>query len=84
MANVYLDKKSGFFYYRFTIKGKQYRGTTGKKTQKQVNRYTEVYGQGAIIYRHGFCDGLHLRGAQKLDAMPVDLSRLIEHNESRS
>jgi len=55
-----------------------------KKTQKQVNRYTEVYGQGAIIYRHGFCDGLHLRGAQKLDAMPVDLSRLIEHNESRS
>ena len=55
-----------------------------KKTQKQVDRYTEVYGQGAIIYRHGFCDGLHLRGAQKLDAMPVDLSRLIEHNESRS
>ncbi len=55
-----------------------------KKTQKQVDRYTEVYGQGAIIYRHGFCDGLNLRGAQKLDAMPVDLSRLIEHNESRS
>ena len=55
-----------------------------KKTQKQVDRYTEVYGQGAIIYRHGFCDGLHLRGAQKLDAMPVNLSRLIEHNESRS
>ena len=55
-----------------------------KKTQKQVDRYTEVYGQGAIIYRHGFCGGLNLRGAQKLDAGPVDLSVLIEHNESRS
>lgn len=54
-----------------------------KKAQKQVDRYTEVYGQGAIIYRHGFCDGLHLRGAQKLDAGPVDLSLLIEHNENR-
>ena len=55
-----------------------------KKTQKQVNRYTEAYGQGAIIYRHGFCDGLNLLGAQKLDAGPVDLSILIEHNENRS
>ena len=55
-----------------------------KKTQKQVDRYTEAYGQGAIIYRHGFCGGLNLRGAQKLDAGPVDLSVLIEHNESRS
>ena len=54
-----------------------------KKTQKQIDRYTEEYGQGAIIYRHGFCDGLKLRGAQKLDAGPVDLSILIEHNESR-
>ena len=49
----------------------------------QIDRYTEEYGQGAIIYRHGFCDGLKLRGAQKLDAGPVDLSILIEHNESR-
>jgi hypothetical protein len=55
-----------------------------KKTQKQVDRYTEAYGHGAIIYRHGFCDGLNLRGAQKLDAGPIDLSVLIEHNEKRS
>ncbi|MFL2876518.1 MAG: tyrosine-type recombinase/integrase [Pontiellaceae bacterium] len=52
MANVYLDKKSGFFYYRFTIKGKQYRGTTGKKTQKQAEliakqRKTEIMGSGS-------------------------------------
>ena len=55
-----------------------------KKTQKQINRYTEAYGQGAIIYRHGFCDGLNLHGAQKLDSGPVDLSLLTEHNENRS
>ena len=55
-----------------------------EKTQKQINRYTEAYGQGAIIYRHGFCDGLNFQGAQKLDAGPVDLSLLIEHNDNRS
>ena len=54
-----------------------------KKTQKQINRYTEAYGQGAIIYRQGFCDGLTLQGAQKLDSGPVDLSLLTEHNENR-
>ena len=52
-----------------------------KKTQKQVNRYAEEWGHGAIIYRHGFCDGLKLRGAILLDASPIDLTELIEHNK---
>ena len=52
-----------------------------KKTQKQVNRYVEEWGHGAIIYRHGFCDGLNLKGAIKLDASPIDLTELIEHNK---
>ena len=34
-----------------------------KKTQKQVDRYVNEYGQGAIVYRHGFCETLKLRGA---------------------
>ncbi len=52
-----------------------------KKTQKQVNRYVEEWGHGAIIYRHGFCDGLNLKGAIQLDASPIDLSELIQHNK---
>ena len=52
-----------------------------KKTQKQVNRYVEEWGHGAIIFRHGFCDGLKLKGAILLDASPIDLTELIEHNK---
>ena len=52
-----------------------------KKTQKQVNRYVEEWGHGAIIYRHGFCDGLKLKGAILLDASPIDLTELINHNQ---
>jgi hypothetical protein len=52
-----------------------------KKTQKQVNRYAEEWGHGAIIFRHGFCDGLKLKGAILLDASPIDLTELIEHNK---
>jgi len=51
-----------------------------KKTQKQVNRYVEEWGYGAIVFRHGFCDGLRLRGALLLDANELDLSKLITHN----
>jgi hypothetical protein len=53
-----------------------------KKTQKQVDRYVAEYGQGAIVYRHGFCDGLRLRGAAKLDSSPLDLKPLEEFHEN--
>ena len=53
-----------------------------KKTQKQVDRYVAEYGQGAIVYRHGFCDGLRLRGAVKLDSSPLDLKPLEEFHEN--
>ena len=33
-----------------------------KKTQKQVDRYVKEYGQGAIVYRHGFTGSLVQRG----------------------
>jgi hypothetical protein len=55
-----------------------------KKTQKQVDRYTVAYGHGAIVYRHGFCDGLKLRGALLLDSSPLDLSVLHAHHDART
>ena len=53
-----------------------------KKTQKQVDRYVAEYGQGALVYRHGFCEGLRLRGAIKLDSSPLDLKPLEEFDEN--
>ena len=53
-----------------------------KKTQKQVDRYVTEYGQGALVYRHGFCDGLRLRGAIKLDSSPLDLKPLEDFHEN--
>ncbi|MBR80120.1 MAG: hypothetical protein CMA88_05015 [Euryarchaeota archaeon] len=53
-----------------------------KKTQKQVDRYVAEYGQGALVYRHGFCDGLRLRGAIKLDSTQLDLKPLEEFHEN--
>jgi len=56
-----------------------------KKTQKQVDRYVAEYGHGAIVYRHGFCDGLEINGAEQLDASPLDLTLLDKfHEESNS
>ena len=53
-----------------------------KKTQKQVDRYVAEYGQGALVYRHGFCEGLRLRGAIKLDYSPLDLKPLEDFHEN--
>jgi hypothetical protein len=53
-----------------------------KKTQKQVDRYVNEYGQGAIVYRHGFCDTLKLKGAILLDSSPLDLEPLATFHES--
>ena len=53
-----------------------------KKTQKQVDRYVAEYGHGALVYRHGFCDGLRLRGAIKLDSSPLDLKPLEDFHEN--
>ena len=55
-----------------------------KKTQKQVDRYVKEYGQGAIVYRHGFSGSLVQKGAILLDASPLDLTPLDEFHESRA
>ncbi|MAP38005.1 MAG: hypothetical protein CL879_00110 [Dehalococcoidia bacterium] len=49
-----------------------------KKTKKQVGRYVDEWGTGAVVYRHGFCAGLKVGGALLLDSSPLDLSRLIQ------
>ncbi len=55
-----------------------------KKTQKQVDRYVNEYGQGAIVYRHGFCETLKLKGAILLDSSPLDLQPLSTFHETLS
>ena len=55
------------------IDAKSFYGTASsslqkKKTQKQIDRYTKEWGHGAIVFKHGFCDGLKLKGAILLDA----------------
>jgi hypothetical protein len=55
-----------------------------KKTQKQVDRYVNEYGQGAIVYRHGFTESLKLNGAILLDASPLDLTPLDEFHQKRA
>ncbi len=48
-----------------------------KKVAKQVDRYVEEWGQGAVVFRHGFCANVHISGSVLLDSSPLDLSRLI-------
>lgn len=49
-----------------------------KKVAKQVDRYVEEWGQGAVVFRHGFCANVHVSGAVLLDSSPLDLSRMCE------
>ncbi|MBS71533.1 MAG: hypothetical protein CMO20_01080 [Thermoplasmata archaeon] len=47
---------------------------TKKKTKKQMNRYIEEWGVGAIVYRHSFCKDLKIPGVLMLDQTPLDMS----------
>ncbi len=51
-----------------------------KKTVKQMNRYIEEWGSGAIVYRHGFSENLFVPGCTLLDANTLDLSRLKDES----
>ena len=50
-----------------------------KKMKKQTLRYVETWGQGAIIFRHGFSENLHLPGVILLDQGPLDLDSLHQN-----
>ena len=47
-----------------------------KKMSKQMDRYLEEWGSGAVVYRHGFSQNLFMAGCTLLDAGPLDLSLL--------
>ena len=49
-----------------------------KKTKKQMLRYIDEWGSGAIVYRHGFSENLYIPGVTMLDASPLDLSAFDE------
>jgi hypothetical protein len=51
---------------------------TKKKTKKQMNRYIDEWGTGAIVYRHGFCDGLHIPAVMMLDVTPLDIEIMYQ------
>ena len=51
-----------------------------KKMTKQMNRYIEEWGAGAIVYRHGFSENLFIPGCTLLDANALDLSLLEDHS----
>lgn len=52
-----------------------------KKISKQAMRYVDTWGQGALVFRHGFCDNLHIPGTVLLDSGPLDLQPLNEVTE---
>lgn len=51
-------------------------GFQRKKMQKQMMRYINEWGSGAIVFRHGFSENLYMAGVTMLDASPLDLSEL--------
>ena len=51
-----------------------------KKTIKQMNRYIEEWGQGAIVFRHGFSSNLRIPGVILLDSSQLNLEKFTNHN----
>ena len=47
-----------------------------KKMTKQMSRYIEEWGSGAVVYRHGFSENLFIPGCVMLDAENLDLSKM--------
>ena len=47
-----------------------------KKMVKQMSRYIEEWGSGAVVYRHGFSENLFIPGCLMLDAENLDLSKM--------
>lgn len=47
-----------------------------KKMAKQMARYIEEWGSGAVVYRHGFSANLFMPGCTLLDANVLDLKKL--------
>ena len=53
-------------------------GFQRKKMLKQMMRYINEWGSGAIVFRHGFSENLYMAGVTMLDASPLDLTELVD------
>ena len=51
-----------------------------KKMAKQMDRYIEEWGSGAVVYRHGFSENLFMPGCTLLDASVLDLTALDKND----
>ena len=51
-------------------------GFQRKKMAKQMSRYIDEWGSGAVVYRHGFSENLFIPGCLMLDAGVLDLSAM--------
>ena len=47
-----------------------------KKMTKQMSRYFDEWGSGAVVYRHGVSENLFIPGCLMLDAGVLDLSKM--------
>ena len=47
-----------------------------KKMTKQMSRYIDEWGSGAVVYRHGFSENLFIPGCLMLDAENLDLAKM--------
>ena len=52
-----------------------------KKIAKQAGRYVDTWGQGALVFRHGFCENIHIPGTILLDCGPLNLEPLNQVTE---
>ncbi|MBI20198.1 MAG: hypothetical protein CMB73_06445 [Euryarchaeota archaeon] len=53
-----------------------------KKMVKQMTRYIDEWGSGAVVYRHGFSENMYIPGCILLDAEQLDLTRLEANPQS--
>ncbi len=51
-----------------------------RKTTKQMKRYIEEWGMGAIVFRHGFSEKLYIPGTILLDSSQLNLEKLNKFN----
>ena len=52
-----------------------------KKIVRQAGRYVDTWGQGALVFRHGFCENVHIPGTVLLDCGPLNLEPLNQPTE---
>ncbi len=78
----WIDCKAYYGSGLLTNNKRKYRMLPVNKIQAQVDRYTDKYGPGAILFLRGFHSQMKLSGALLLDASPLDLSAIDAYLET--